>query len=177
MSRVGQQPVPVGDNVKVDLKDGVFSATGPKGTLTLDLPPRVSVTLGQQQIEVQRDDDSKEARAMHGLARNLIRNLVVGVDTGYTRELEIRGVGFRAAVQGSTLVLNVGYSHAVNFPIPDGVEVKVTDNTKISVSGADKQQVGQVAASIRAVRKPEPYKGKGIRYVDEYVIQKEGKTA
>ena len=191
MSRIGKEPVAVPNGVDVTLADGVLSVTGPKGTLTQEIDPAVTVTMAEgteddadadgvvpaQVITVTRGDDEPKNRALHGLTRALIANMVTGVTTGFERRLEIVGVGYRAAKQGSGVQVQVGYSHPVNVQAPEGVALDVPTPTQITVSGANKQHVGQVAADIRAIRKPEPYKGKGIRYAGEPVRRKAGKAA
>jgi large subunit ribosomal protein L6 len=176
MSRIGNKPIPVPAGVKVELSDGIVKVEGAKAKLERKLPPLVSVELGDNLITVKRDNDTKRARAMHGLTRSLLEGMVTGVSKGFVKKLEIVGVGYRAQVAGNKLTINLGYSHPVEYTVPDGITVTVADNTKISVEGADKQAVGQVAAIIRGFRKPEPYKGKGIRYEGEHIILKEGKT-
>jgi large subunit ribosomal protein L6 len=160
----------------VKVEGGEVSVKGPKGELSFVLPESVTATIEGQEVVVSRSHDAKTARAMHGMARSLIANMVEGVDKGYTKQLEIQGVGYRAQMQGQQLVLSVGYSHPIEFNIPDGVTVEVKDNTKLSVTGYDKQMVGQVSAQIRAFAPAEPYKGKGIKYSDEQVRRKVGKT-
>jgi large subunit ribosomal protein L6 len=176
MSRIGNKPIQVPAGVKVELSDDIVKVEGAKAKLERKLPPMVSVEIGDNLITVKREDDTKRARAMHGLTRSLLEGMVTGVSKGFIKKLEIVGVGYRAQVAGNKLTINLGYSHPVEFTVPDGVTVTVTDNTKLSVEGADKQAVGQVAAIIRGFRKPEPYKGKGIRYEGEHIVLKEGKT-
>ncbi|TVR80600.1 MAG: 50S ribosomal protein L6 [Rhodospirillales bacterium] len=175
MSRVGKHPIVVPDGVSVHIQGHDVRATGKLGTLSARMMDEVSLTLEESQLWVRPKSDTKKARMMWGTARALVNNLVQGVANGFERKLEITGVGYRAQVQGSDLVLQLGYSHEVRYPIPDGIKVVCPDQTHIVVSGADKQRVGQVAAEIRAYRKVEPYKGKGIRYDDEIVRRKEGK--
>ncbi len=170
MSRIGKQPVPVPPQVKVQIQGRTLVAEGPKGKLTLELPPLTAARLDGNQIRVERQGDTKQARAMHGLGRALVNNVVRGVAEGYTKRLEIHGVGFKASVQGNVLTLNLGFSHPVVYTVPDQVKVTVEENTKIVVEGPDKQKVGQVAAQIRSFYPPEPYKGKGIRYEGEHII-------
>ena len=177
MSRIGHQPIPFSDKTSVEIAGNHVTVTGPKGTLELDVPELISVEVADSQIRVSRPNDTRPAKAHHGATRSLLQNLVIGVEQGFKKDLEIQGVGYRAQVQGKTLTLSLGYSHPVEFPVPDGIEIAVNNNTQISVGGIDKQQVGQVAADIRAFRPPEVYKGKGIRYVGEYVLRKEGKKA
>jgi large subunit ribosomal protein L6 len=177
MSRIGKEPVPVPSGVDVTLADGMLTVKGPKGTLQREVHPDVTVTVGDGEITVTRSTDQREHRALHGLYRSLIANMVTGVTDGYTRSLEIVGVGYRAAARGSGLTIQVGYSHPVEVDAPEGITLEVATPTRINVSGADKQLVGQVAANIRAIRKPEPYKGKGIRYAGEQIRRKAGKAA
>ena len=175
MSRIGKRPVAIPSGVTADIKDGVLSVKGPKGTLTLTLRDEISYTLDDGGILVKPANDTKEARAFWGMQRTLVSNLVEGVTTGFTKTLEITGVGYRANAQGKTLKLQLGYSHDVDIAVPEGIEIKTPDNTTIEISGNDKQKVGQIAAEIRRWRKPEPYKGKGIKYRGEYIFRKEGK--
>lgn len=175
MSRIGNKPVSLSAGVKVTLQEQNIQVVGPKGKLSYTLPEIITATVASDVVKLERPDDSRQAKAQHGLARALVQNMVVGVTTGFKKDLEIRGVGYRAAVQGSKLNLSVGYSHPVEFVAPAGITITVPEPTKISVEGIDKQVVGQVAAIIRGYRKPEPYKGKGIRYVGEVVAMKEGK--
>ena len=175
MSRIGKVPVPVPAGVTASIADGVLTVKGPKGTLTLGLSDEIAYEIGEGRISVKPANDSKQARAFWGLQRTLVANLVTGVTTGYTKVLDITGVGYRATAQGKILKLQLGYSHDVNFDVPEGIEIKTPDNTTVEISGIDKQKVGQVAAEIRGYRPPEPYKGKGVRYEGEYVRRKEGK--
>ena len=162
----------------MSISDGTVEIKGPKGTLSRTVPDPITVRSDEGQIVVERPDDARETRALHGLTRSLLNNMVVGVNDGFRKDLEIIGVGYRAQAQGpSKLELQLGFSHAVNIEAPEGVTFEVPQPTSISVVGIDKQVVGQVAAEIRSLRKPEPYKGKGIRYVGEYVIRKAGKAA
>ena len=176
MSRIGKTPITLPDKVKVAVAGNQVTVEGPKGKLNWELPKGISISVEGNILSVGRDVDNREVRALHGLSRALINNMVTGVSNGFRRDLEIQGVGFRAAVKGDKLDLSIGYSHPVLFPIPKEIKVAVTDNTKISIEGIDKHLVGQVAADIRAYYPPEPYKGKGIRYSDEVVRRKEGKT-
>ena len=177
MSRIGRQPIPVPDGVEVQL-DGVrVTVTGPRGSLHRDLHPRMKVTVDDGTVVVRRPSDERLDRSLHGLTRTLIANMVEGVTEGFEKRLEIQGVGYRAALQGADLELQVGYSHSVRFRPPEGIEFEVPAANRIVVRGIDKQLVGEVAADIRKVRKPEPYKGKGIRYEGEYVRKKAGKAA
>jgi large subunit ribosomal protein L6 len=175
MSRIGKKPVTVPAGVSADIANGVLTVKGPKGTLTLTLRDEISYVVEEGGIVVKPANDTKQARAFWGMQRTLVDNLVVGVTQGYTKVLNITGVGYRANMQGKTLKLQLGFSHDVDFPVPEGIEIKTPDNTTIEISGIDKQKVGQVAAEIRRWRKPEPYKGKGIRYKGEYIFRKEGK--
>lgn len=176
MSRIGKQPVKIPAKVKVEIKGRECSVEGPKGKLKLTLPPRTSAKVEGEQILVSRASDAPESRAMHGLARSLVNNMVVGVSAGFVKRLEINGVGFKAAVQGKNVNLNLGYSHPINYAIPDQVKVTVEDNTKLTIEGPDKMLVGKVASEIRSYYPPEPYKGKGVKYADEVIRRKEGKT-
>jgi large subunit ribosomal protein L6 len=175
MSRVGKNPVTVPDGVDVKIDGRTVMAKGKLGQLSYTATDDVAVALTDGKVEVTPLNNSKQARAMWGTARARIQNLVTGVSEGFTKNLEITGVGYRAAVQGKTLNLQLGYSHDINYPIPEGLTVKCERPTAISIHGADKQLVGQMAAVVRAMRGPEPYKGKGVRYADEQIIRKEGK--
>ena len=175
MSRVGKNPVTVPDGIDIQIADQLVRAKGKLGELSVTLPREVEISQEDNLIWVKPRTETKRARAMWGTSRAMVTNLVTGVSEGYSKTLEITGVGYRAAVQGKTLNMQLGYSHDVNYPIPEGIEIKCENQTTIEVSGADKQAVGQVAAEIRAFRKPEPYKGKGIRYRGEQILRKEGK--
>lgn len=175
MSRVGSSPVAVPDGIDIQITGQLVSAKGKLGELAVELPSDVEVTQDGGKIVVKPRSTSKRARMAWGTSRALVNNLVVGVSDGFTKTLEITGVGYRAAVQGKTLNLQLGFSHDVNFPIPEGISINCEGQTTIVISGADKQAVGQVAAVIRSYRKPEPYKGKGIKYAGEVIIRKEGK--
>lgn len=175
MSRIGKKPVTIPSGVTANIADGVLTVKGPKGTLTLTLRDEISYTVDGDTILVKPANDTKSARAFWGMQRTLVDNLVTGVTQGYTKVLEITGVGYRANAQGKNLKLQLGYSHDVDFPVPEGIEIKTPDNTTVEISGIDKQKVGQVAAEIRRWRKPEPYKGKGIKYRGEFIFRKEGK--
>lgn len=177
MSRVGQNPIPVPENVQVNIDKRSVSVSGPKGELFQSIPASISVREEEEGLVVSRSGNGYRARSLHGLTRSLIANMVVGVTDGFSKTLVIRGTGYRAALSGNNLVLTVGYSHLVEFPIPDNIEIETPSQTRIVVKGADKQRVGQVAAEIRKVRPPEPYHGYGIRYEGEYVRMKEGKSA
>ena len=176
MSRIGRMPIAVPAGVDVKIDGSTVTVKGAKGTLTRTFNSNITVTLDNGVISVTRPDDSKENRSLHGLTRTLIANMVKGVSDGFSKELEINGIGYRAAKQGKDLVLNIGYSHQVIMPEPDGITVDVPSPNKIVISGPDKQKVGQFAAEVRGQRPPEPYKGKGIKYVDEVVRRKEGKA-
>jgi large subunit ribosomal protein L6 len=176
MSRIGKRPITVPAKVQVTINGSNVQVKGPKGELSRDLPANITLTQEGEILTVSPVDDSRSSRQLHGLFRTLVANMVEGVSTGFQRRLEIQGVGYRAAVQGRNLVLNMGYSHQVQIPPPDGVQFAVENNTNVIVSGYDKEIVGNTAAQIRAVRPPEPYKGKGIRYAGEVVRRKAGKT-
>ena len=177
MSRIGKLPISVPGGVTITVDDGnTVTVKGPKSTLTEKISPDMMIEQDNGVLHVKRPSDDKQHRALHGLTRSLIHNMVVGVTEGFAKNLEIEGVGYRAQLQGSKLVLNMGYSHPVEFEAPEGISFEVPAPNRITVKGISKQQVGQMAADIRAVREPEPYKGKGIRYAGEYVRRKEGKT-
>jgi large subunit ribosomal protein L6 len=175
MSRIGKKPIPVPTGVTATVEGGQLSVKGPKGTLTLALRDEISYTVEGDGITVKPANDSKQARAFWGMQRTMVQNLVTGVTEGFTKTLEITGVGYRANAQGKTLKLQLGYSHDVNYEIPEGIAIATPDQTTVNITGMDKQQVGQVAAEIRRWRKPEPYKGKGIKYRGEFIFRKEGK--
>ena len=175
MSRIGKKSVPVPAGVTANIANGTLSVKGPKGTLSLAMRDEITYTIEDGGISVQPANDGKQARAFWGMQRTLVQNLVTGVTDGFTKKLLITGVGYRAASQGRNLKLQLGYSHDVNIDVPEGIEVKTPDNTTIEISGSDKQKVGQLAAEIRRWRKPEPYKGKGIKYDGEFIFRKEGK--
>jgi len=176
MSRIGKQPIAIPPKVKVEVKGQKVSVEGPKGKLQFDLPRHTSLKVDGGNVHVNRQGDDAQAKALHGLSRALVNNMVKGVSEGFVKKLEIQGVGFKAAVQGKTVNMTLGYSHPINYPIPDQIKVVVEENTKITIEGPDKQVVGQVAAELRSFYPPEPYKGKGVRYVGEHVQRKEGKT-
>lgn len=176
MSRIGKKPIEIPQGVDVKLEDGMVTTRGPLGTLSYLIPSGISVNIQDRQIVVTRASDQKHHKALHGLVRSLVNNMVNGVTTGFTKILEIEGIGYRVTRQGDTITLAVGYSHPVNVTAPKGITFEVEGQTRIIVKGVDKQLVGQVAADIRNVRKPEPYKGKGIRYSKEVVRRKVGKT-
>ena len=176
MSRIGNKPITVPEGVEVKLEGQKITVKGPKGTLEREIHKNISVSIENNIINVTRPNNEAQNRSLHGLTRTLISNMITGVVSEYTRELQINGVGYRVAKQGTNLVMNLGYSHQVIVPESDGIKFECPDANKIKVIGIDKQKVGQVAAEIREKRPPEPYKGKGIRYVGEYIIRKEGKT-
>lgn len=176
MSRIGKLPVTIPDKVTVTLTNQQISIKGPKGELSRELNPFITVIQEENALKVSPSNNSLKAQQIHGLYRRLIANMIVGVRQGFERKLVLQGVGYRSQVQGKKLILNVGFSHQVEIPAPDGISIAVEANTNVTVSGIDKQLVGQIAANIRSVRPPEPYKGKGIRYEGEYVRQKVGKA-
>ena len=176
MSRIGRKPIAVPSGVDVKIDGNHIAVKGPKGTLERDLHADMTVTLENNEIVVTRPSDNKNHRALHGLTRSLVNNMVIGVTEGFTKTLEVNGVGYRVAKQGKDLVMNLGYSHQVIMSEIDGISIEVPAPNKIIISGPDKQKVGQFAANVREKRPPEPYKGKGIKYADEYIQRKEGKT-
>jgi large subunit ribosomal protein L6 len=175
MSRIGKKPVAVPAGVTANIEGRVLSVKGPKGTLTLQLADEVSYEINDGGISVQPVNDTKRSRSFWGMQRTLVQNLITGVTEGYSKQLQITGVGYRANVQGKNLKLQLGYSHDVDYAIPEGITIATPDQTTVNISGIDKQKVGQVAAEIRRWRKPEPYKGKGIKYAGEFIFRKEGK--
>ena len=175
MSRIGKKPVAIPAGVTANIADRTLSVKGPKGTLSIPLADEVTYAVEDGQVSVQPANQTKRSRSFWGMQRTLVQNLVTGVTEGFSKTLQITGVGYRAAVQGKNLKLQLGYSHDVDFVIPDGIEIKTPDQTTVQISGSDKQKVGQVAAEIRRWRKPEPYKGKGIKYAGEFIFRKEGK--
>jgi large subunit ribosomal protein L6 len=177
MSRIGKKPIDLPAKVKVNISaEGRVQAEGPKGKLEWTLPTAIRGSVQENRVVFECSGSDRKVRALHGLSRALVNNMVVGVSQGFSKELEIHGVGFKAAVQGKTLKLNLGFSHDILFPIPEGLKITVAENTKLKIEGVDRQLVGQAAANIRAYYPPEPYKGKGVRYVGEHIIRKEGKT-
>jgi large subunit ribosomal protein L6 len=176
MSRIGKAPILIPQGVTVDVKGAEVQVKGPKGTLNERIPDVIAAAIEDGNIVLRRPDDRKQSRALHGLARALVANMVRGVTEQFTRELEIQGVGYRAEAKGKSLVLNVGYSHPVEMPVPAGLAVSVDRNVQIKIEGASRHQVGQFAANVRSVRPPEPYKGKGIRYLGEQIRRKVGKA-
>jgi len=175
MSRIGKKPVTVPAGVTANIEGRELSVKGPKGTLSMQLADEVTYEINDGGISVQPANDTKRARSFWGMQRTLVQNLITGVTEGYTKQLQITGVGYRANVQGKNLKLQLGYSHDVDFAIPEGITIATPDQTTVNISGIDKQKVGQVAAEIRRWRKPEPYKGKGIKYAGEFIFRKEGK--
>ncbi|MGM0436808.1 MAG: 50S ribosomal protein L6 [Bacillota bacterium] len=176
MSRIGKQPVEIPDDVDIVVNDDSINVKGPKGELNHDLSPKVDVHVEEDEVIVERKGNDKEARSIHGLTRSVIENMIIGVVDGYSKELEMVGVGYGAQIKGGDLEVEVGFSHPVLVEAPEKIEFEVGKKNKIIVKGIDKQQVGEVAAQIRAIRKPEPYKGKGIKYVGEHIRRKVGKT-
>src|SRR5215468_1896299 len=177
MSRIGRLPVAIPDSVKLHVSEGTVRVEGPKGTLTRSLEPEVSVTVEGKTLVVHRRDDSRRARSVHGLTRKLLANMVQGAGTGFTKVLEISGVGYRAEARGNVLFLTLGYSHPITYQLPPGVTAKVERQVVITLEGADRQLLGTVASQIRELRPPEPYKGKGIKYATETIRRKAGKAA
>lgn len=176
MSRIGILPVPVPSNVKVNIGDRQLTVEGPKGKLTQDYSSEVKIELKDGKAFVTRKNESKQAKSFHGLYRNLLNNMVIGVSQGFTRVLLINGVGYRAEVKGKVLTMNLGYSNPIEYPIPDGMQIETDGPNKITVKGIDKARVGQVASELRGLRPPEPYKGKGVKYEDEHIRRKVGKS-
>lgn len=176
MSRIGKLPITIPDKVKVEINGQNVKVEGPKGQLAFDVPGRITPKLEDNVLSVARDANDSQAKALHGLSRALLNNLVEGVSKGFEKKLEIHGVGFKAEIKGKDLVLNLGYSHQCVYPIPDQLDVTLQDPTKITIAGPDKQLVGKMASEVRNFYPPEPYKGKGVRYAGETVVRKEGKT-
>ena len=176
MSRIGKLPIPLQGGVNVKVDAGVVTVAGPKGTLTQPLADGISAELQDDRLVLKRKDDTKKQKALHGLMRALLANAVTGVAKGFSRDLEIQGVGYRAQMAGQSVTFNLGYTHPVDFPVPQGIQITVDKQTKLTVAGIDRQQVGQVAAEIRSLRPPDVYKGKGIRYAGEVVRKKAGKA-
>lgn len=176
MSRVGLRPIALPKDVTVEMKDNIIHVKGPKGELSREIPECMDVTITDEEIKVNRPNDLKEMRALHGTTRAHINNMVEGVNHGFKKTLILQGVGYRAQAQGKKLTLNVGLSHPAEFEVPEGLSLDMPSNTEINIEGIDKEQVGAFAANVRQTRLPEPYKGKGIRYSDEHIIRKEGKT-
>jgi large subunit ribosomal protein L6 len=177
MSRIGNKAVEIPEKVKVSIgEDGLVAVEGPKGKLSWNLPRKIKGSVKDNRVSLVREAESRSVKALHGLSRSLVSNMVQGVSEGFTKQLEIEGVGFKAAVQGSKLNLSLGFSHPILFPIPKEIKITVVDSTKVTIQGVDKKLVGQVAADIRRFYPPEPYKGKGVRYAGEQIRRKEGKT-
>lgn len=176
MSRVGRMPILIPKDVKVSFDNTKVEVAGPKGHLSHHLPPRITLSVDKEKVLIRREGDDRSSKALHGLTRSLIANMMTGVTKGYEKRLEIVGIGFRADVEKSGLKLNLGFSHPVLYPIPEGIRVEVEKQTQITIKGIDKQQVGTVAAKLRSIKPPEPYKGKGIRYLGEHIRKKVGKT-
>ena len=176
MSRIGKQPVPIPEKVKIQIGKSAIQVSGPKGSMTSPVPRGIACQQNDNELVFTRSDDTGQHRAFHGLARALAANAVQGVFEGFTKELDIVGVGFKAETKGQSVIFSLGFSHPIEYPIPEGIEVKVDKQTRLKVSGVDRQQVGQVAAVIRSLRKPDPYKNKGIRYLGEILKKKAGKT-
>lgn len=176
MSRVGKMPIAVPKGVQVKINKDVIEVSGPKGKLSQNLLPGITMEIEKDLVIIKRVSEQKIHKSLHGLTRTLVANMVTGVIDGFTKELEINGVGYRAQLQGRDLVLSLGFSHPINFPLPEGIEVEIDKQTKLTVKGIDKNLVGETAAKIRGLRKPEPYKGKGIKYQNEYIRRKVGKT-
>jgi large subunit ribosomal protein L6 len=177
MSRIGKMPVQIGKGVEVKQSNGTLTVKGPKGELSLEVHPAMTVVVDEAEVRVERPSDQKEHRALHGLTRSLIANMMTGVTAGFSKTLEIVGVGYRADAKGKGITLNLGFSHTIDYQPVEGITLECPNQTTVVVSGIDKQKVGQTAAEIRAFRPPEPYKGKGVRYQDEHVRRKAGKTA
>ena len=176
MSRVGKKPIPLPGKTKITYKDRVITVQGEKGTLTRTIHPAIDLEVETDTIMVTMEQETRENRALQGLTRSLVANMVIGVNTGFKRVLEINGIGYRASISGSTIVFNLGFSHPVNFELPNGIAAEIDKNNTVTLSGINKELLGQTAASIRSLRPPEPYKGKGIKYAEEYIQRKAGKT-
>lgn len=176
MSRVGKKPISIPEKIKVTHKDGVVTVQGKNGTLTQAIHPAVTVDIDNGAIQVDSTDSSRKTVALQGMTRSLINNMVIGVSHGFERVLEINGIGYRAEAKGKSIVFNLGYSHPIDFPLPDGISATVDKTNTVKLTGIDKQLVGQTAARIRQLRPPEPYKGKGVKYAEEYIQRKAGKT-
>ena len=177
MSRIGKQPIAIPDGVKIHLDDGVVRAEGPKGKLEQPIPAGITAVVEEKQLLIKRGDNSRTARAIHGLTRALVANMVTGVKDGFERKLEIVGIGYRAQMQGKSIQLALGYSHPVIFPLPEGITAEIEKQVALTLRGSDKALLGETAAKLRSLRKPDPYKGKGIRYANEVVRRKVGKKA
>jgi len=177
MSRVGEKPIIVPEGVKVRIEDNIFIVEGPKGKLTRKILPKIKIEIKEKEIVIKRLSEEKTNKSLHGLSRSLFANMIKGVSKGFQKSLEIIGVGYKANLKGNKFILSLGFSHPIEFPVPEGIEIKVAKGTQIIISGADKGLVGETAANIRALKSPEPYKGKGIRYKGEYIKRKVGKAA
>jgi large subunit ribosomal protein L6 len=177
MSRIGRSPIPIPSGVQVQVEDGIVRAQGPRGSLAQPVPPRLRAIVAEGKVVIAREGDEREVRALHGLTRALVANMVKGVKEGFERKLEIVGIGYRGQVQGRNLQLSLGYSHPVIFPLPEGITAEIEKQTLITLRGSDKALLGETAAGLRALRKPDPYKGKGIKYADEVIRRKVGKKA
>lgn len=177
MSRIGKQPIPIPQGVKVQVTDGRIAAEGPKGKLTQLVPPELAAAVDNGRLVITRTSDERHIRAIHGLTRAIAANMVHGVKTGFERKLEIVGIGYRAQMQGKNIQLALGYSHPVIFPLPEGITAEIDKQVSITLKGADKALLGETAARLRALRKPDPYKGKGVKYADEHIRRKVGKKA
>ncbi len=176
MSRIGKIPVEIPNGIKVEIKDNRITVAGPRGTLEQVFDPSIKIEVQDKNVSLSRKNEVKRTKALHGLYRSLLKNMVIGVSEGFTKNLLVNGVGYRAEIKGKNLILNLGLSNPIEYPIPENIDIQVEANTRISVNGISKEKLGQVCAEIRSFRPPEPYKGKGIRYVDEYVKRKVGKT-
>ena len=177
MSRLGKKPLPIPEKVKAEFKNNILEVSGPLGKISQSIPGKLSVKTENNQVLVVAQDESKEVNMLHGLIRGLVKNALDGVTHGFKKDLEIQGLGYKANVEGKNVIFQIGFSHQIHFPIPEGIKIVIEKQTLISVSGVDKALVGEIAAKIRALRPPEPYKGTGIRYVGEHIIKKVGKTA
>lgn len=176
MSRVGKKPIPIPEKTKITFKDSVITVQGGKGTLSREIHPEVGLDISDSEIKVTITSQDRSRRALQGLTRSLLANMVIGVSSGFERVLEINGIGYRAEAKGKSVLFNLGYSHPIDFPLPEGITAAVDKNTIVKLSGIDKELLGMTAASIRQLRPPEPYKGKGIKYAEEYIQRKAGKT-
>ncbi|MEJ2638697.1 MAG: 50S ribosomal protein L6 [Desulfosarcinaceae bacterium] len=176
MSRVGKKPIAIPEKTQVSLKADIITVKGPKGTLTRQIHPGVKLDIGDSEIRAVIDSQDRKSRALQGLVRSLVANMVTGVSVGFERVLQINGIGYRAEAKGKSVLFNLGYSHPIDFPLPEGITAEVDKNNTVKLTGIDKELLGQTAASIRQLRAPEPYKGKGIKYADEYIQRKAGKT-
>ena len=177
MSRIGKKPITIPEGVKILIDEGAVRAEGPKGKLMQPMPPGMTASIENKEVLIKRGDDSRTARAIHGLTRSLVANMVTGVKSGFERKLEIVGIGYRAQMQGKSIQLALGYSHPVIFPLPDGITAEIEKQVSLTLRGADKALLGETAAKLRSLRKPDPYKGKGIKYADEVIRRKVGKKA